>query len=501
MSNEKLREKLIDMCNCYGIGNARTTLDKVMSKEKDPKLIVAKVKSIIKRQIESECTKNEYLYFSRECKVLFSNPSMSNEKRAKILNSYFSIVGPLSDEKMKSYMGRFPIVKKLLLNLDEEERVNYPSLVPFYGCIEKIKNTDYGDYSNIDFSKYGEANLALMRRIESGDSDTISKLLEVNMPLVYRAANMYFSFLSSTVDYDDLIQFGSNGLLHSIETFDLSRDTSFSTYATWWIRQAVSRGIADTGRSVRVPVHRVLKNGRIARGISSLELELGRRPTESEILEKLNISRNDYLIYRETTMPVVSINKKIDEDDVMTLEDLLVCDDNVDESVISGMQKDFLVGVLNDKKTLDSRQHLIITERLGLDGKGIRTLEEIGRQLGCTRERVRQIEAKALKKVRKAYIATLFADNENKGLYLSLYSTCGFDTFKYLAYRTGIFGGVERSHEEVARMLQKDPKELEPIQSRALTILSSREDYAPVLEKFDNKTKDEGKKLALVKKS
>ena len=138
MSNEKLREKLIDMCNCYGIGNARTTLDKVMSKEKDPKLIVAKVKSIIKRQIESECTKNEYLYFSRECKVLFSNPSMSNEKRAKILNSYFSIVGPLSDEKMKSYMGRFPIVKKLLLNLDEEERVNYPSLVPFYGCIEKI---------------------------------------------------------------------------------------------------------------------------------------------------------------------------------------------------------------------------------------------------------------------------------------------------------------------------------------------------------------------------
>lgn len=321
------------------------------------------------------------------------------------------------------------------------------------------------------------------------------------MPLVYRAANMYFSFLSSTVDYDDLIQFGSNGLLHSIETFDLSRDTSFSTYATWWIRQAVSRGIADTGRSVRVPVHRVLKNGRIARGISSLELELGRRPTESEILEKLNISRNDYLIYRETTMPVVSINKKIDEDDVMTLEDLLVCDDNVDESVISGMQKDFLVGVLNDKKTLDSRQHLIITERLGLDGKGIRTLEEIGRQLGCTRERVRQIEAKALKKVRKYYIATLFSDNENKGLYLSLYSTCGFDTFKYLAYRTGIFGGVERSHEEVARMLQKDPKELEPIQSRALTILSSREDYAPVLEKFDNKTKDEGKKLALVKKS
>lgn len=75
-----------------------------------------------------------------------------------------------------------------------------------------------------------------MRRIESGDSDTISKLLEVNMPLVYRAANMYFNFLSSTVDYDDLIQFGSNGLLHSIETFDLSRDTSFSTYATWWIR-------------------------------------------------------------------------------------------------------------------------------------------------------------------------------------------------------------------------------------------------------------------------
>lgn len=227
------------------------------------------------------------------------------------------------------------------MSLNEEERVNYPSLDPFYGCIEKIKNTDYGDYSNIDFSKYGEANLALMRRIESGDSDTISKLLEVNMPLVYRAANMYFSFLSSTVDYDDLIQFGSNGLLHSIETFDLSRDTSFSTYATWWIRQAVSRGIADTGRSVRVPVHRVLKNGRIARGISSLELELGRRPTESEILEKLDISRNDYLIYRETTMPVVSINKKIDEDDVMTLEDLLVCDDNVDESVISECKKTF----------------------------------------------------------------------------------------------------------------------------------------------------------------
>lgn len=344
MSNEKLREKLIDMCNCYGIGNARTTVEKVMSNEKDPKLVIAKVKSIIKSQIENECSKNEYLYFSRECKVLFSNSSMSNEKRARILNSYFSIVGPLSEEKMKSYMGRFPIVKKLLLSLDEEERVNYPSLVPFYDCIEKIKNTDYGDYSNIDFSKYGEANLALMHRIESGDSDTISKLLEVNMPLVYRNANMYFNFLSSTVDYDDLIQFGSNGLLHSIETFDLSRDTSFSTYATWWIRQAVSRGIADTGRSVRVPVHRVLKNGRIARGISSLELELGRRPTESEILEKLDISRNDYLIYRETTMPVVSINKKIDEDDVMTLEDLLVCDDNVDESVISGMQKDFLIG-------------------------------------------------------------------------------------------------------------------------------------------------------------
>lgn len=165
MSNEKLREKLIDMCNCYGIGNARTTVEKVMLKEKDPKLVIAKVKSIIKSQIESECSKNEYLYFSRECKVLFSNSSMSNEKKARILNSYFSIVGPLSDEKMKSYMGRFPIAKKLLLNLDEEERVNYPSLVPFYGCIEKIKNTDYGDYSNIDFSKYGEANLALMRRI------------------------------------------------------------------------------------------------------------------------------------------------------------------------------------------------------------------------------------------------------------------------------------------------------------------------------------------------
>lgn len=242
----------------------------------------------------------------------------------------------------------------------------------------------------------GDEEIELAKKMAAGDMEAKRILAEANLRLVVSIAKRH---VGRGMHLLDLIQEGNMGLMKAVEKFDYERGYKLSTYATWWIRQAITRAIADQARTIRIPVHMVETIHKQARVTRQLLQELGRDPYPSEIAKEMGIPESRVIEIQKIAQDPVSLETPIGEEEDSHLGDFIV-DENAQapsDMVETSMLKEQLIGVLD---TLTPREEKVLRLRYGIDDGRPRTLEEVGKEFNVTRERIRQIEAKALRKLR-----------------------------------------------------------------------------------------------------
>ena len=297
-----------------------------------------------------------------------------------------------------------------ITDTDEEEPALDEDVIAEGEEVEKIDFTDTGDISSTtqdpvkmylkDIGKVpllsAEEEIELAKRMEAGDEAAKKKLAESNLRLVVSIAKRY---VGRGMLFLDLIQEGNLGLLKAVEKFDYRKGYKFSTYATWWIRQAITRAIADQARTIRIPVHMVETINKVTRVSRDLLQKLGREPLPEEVGEVMGLPKERVQEIMKIAQEPVSLETPIGEEEDSHLGDFIQ-----DESIptpVEATNQTLLHEQLDDVvSTLTEREQRVIKLRFGWDDGRPRTLEEVGKEFNVTRERIRQIEAKALRKLR-----------------------------------------------------------------------------------------------------
>ena len=303
----------------------------------------------------------------------------------------------ISDKEIKNFIKELEDNKVQVIRKKDDE-------------IDEDLNFDFSGFSSVDdpvkmyLKDIGqvplltpEEEVELAKRILEGDQEAKTKFCQANLRLVVSQAKTWAN--SNSLSFLDLIQEGNMGLLKAVEKFDYTKGYHFSTYATWWIRQAISRAVADQARTIRLPVHMNETINRYNRTVRALLQKLSREPTLEEIAAEMGISENKVVEIQRVALEPISLETPVGEEDDSRMSDFIEDTkvSNPMEIASQNLLREQLLAVID---TLTPREQQVIRERYGLmDGKA-KTLEEVGKEFSVTRERIRQIEAKALRKLK-----------------------------------------------------------------------------------------------------
>lgn len=242
-----------------------------------------------------------------------------------------------------------------------------------------------------------EEEKIITQRIANGDEEAKKELIEANLRLVISVAKRY---IGCGIPFQDLVQEGNIGLIKAADKFDFNKGFHFSTYAIWWIRQTISRAIADQNRLIRVPVHMSELINKIKRASRELTVKLYRDPTEAEIAKQLGVNEQEVIEANKYVISMSSLDTPIGGEDEEVTIGSFIADPNISDPVENCERQDLHNALNKVLSTLSEREANILKLRFGFDGNQPMTLEEVGQQYGITKERVRQIEIKALQKMR-----------------------------------------------------------------------------------------------------
>ncbi|MEH7376437.1 MULTISPECIES: RNA polymerase sigma factor RpoD [Bacillaceae] len=310
------------------------------------------------------------------------------------MDEFYEFLGDQGIELVGESDEEDPNPKQLAKGDDDEFDLNDLSVPPGVKINDPVRMY-LKEIGRVDLLS-AEEEIKLANRIEAGDEEAKRRLAEANLRLVVSIAKRY---VGRGMLFLDLIQEGNMGLIKAVEKFDYRKGFKFSTYATWWIRQAITRAIADQARTIRIPVHMVETINKLIRVQRQLLQDLGREPTPEEIGEDMDLTPDKVREILKIAQEPVSLETPIGEEDDSHLGDFIEDQDATSPSEHAAYEllKEQLEDVLD---TLTDREENVLRLRFGLDDGRTRTLEEVGKVFGVTRERIRQIEAKALRKLR-----------------------------------------------------------------------------------------------------